>query len=150
TEANAADALAVAYETMRRVEANVFVLVARLQGIGYQFATEQRKWQERERRIEAALAMNPSMTEQVLPSPHVQRAFEMMQAAKVVLRQQFETAKKQPRDTSVRAHIGPGKETAKQVRRLERKLGTLPLSLRAFYEVVGSVDLQGQHPTLTP
>jgi hypothetical protein len=32
---------------------------------------------------------------------------------------------------------------------LERDAGTLPLSLRAFWEVVGSVDLRGNHPTET-
>jgi hypothetical protein len=37
-----------------------------------------------------------------------------------------------------------------QIRQLEKIAGTLPLSLRAFYEVVGSVDWIGNHPHLSP
>jgi hypothetical protein len=74
----------------------------------------------------------------------------MMQTARGMLRERLEAAKNQPRDTAVRAHVQPGKNAAKQVRKLEKKLGTLPLSLRAFYEVVGSIDLMGQHSSLTP
>ena len=48
------------------------------------------------------------------------------------------------------AFLRAGKDAAKQIRKLEKKLGTLPLSLRAFYEVVGSIDLMGQHRSLAP
>jgi hypothetical protein len=88
-DAVAADALAVAYETMARVHENVKLLVERLGALGYRFSS------------------NP---------PH------------------------QP----------PGKKTRKQLQKLERLVGPLPLSLRAFYDVVGSVDLVGRHPSLTP
>ena len=150
TEPYAADALAVAYETMCRVDANVRVLVERLHAIGYQFATDQSEWEEREPKIESALAMNPPVSELGLRSPHVRGALEMMEAAKAMLRERLDTAKKLTRDTSVRAHIRPGRDAAKQIQKLEKKLGTLPLSLRAFYEVVGSIDLMGQHVKLTP
>jgi hypothetical protein len=85
----AADALAVAYETMARVHENVRLLVERLNALGYRFSS------------------NP---------PH------------------------QP----------PGKQTWKELQQLERLVGPLPLSLRAFYDVVGGVDLLGRHPTLVP
>ena len=147
---HATDALAVAYETMRRVEANVRILVGRLHAIGFQFATDQSDWEERKQRAESALAMNPPVSELGLRSPHVRRALEMMEAAKGMLREQLQTAKNQRRNQSVRAHVPPTKSTAKLVRRLERKVGTLPLSLRAFYEVVGSVDFIGKHSNLTP
>ena len=147
---HAADALAVAYETMRRVEANVRVLVAKLDGIGYRFATDLSAWQERERRIESALAFNPPVSELGLRSPHVRRVLEMMDSAKRTLSQQMDVAKKQPRDSSPRAHVPPGTDTVKRIRKLEKKLGMLPLSLRVFYEVVGSIDLTGQHPSLAP
>jgi len=33
---------------------------------------------------------------------------------------------------------------------VETSIGPLPLSIRAFYEIVGSVDLIGRHPSLAP
>jgi hypothetical protein len=86
---HAADALAVAYETMRRVAANVIELNARLQALGY----------------------------------HA---------------------------TSTQPHLPPDPKAHKQVARLEKAAGALPLSLRAFYEVVGAVDWIGEHPSLAP
>jgi uncharacterized protein DUF6745 len=86
---HAADALAVAYETMRRVAANVIELNARLQALGYQA-------------------------------------------------------------TSTQPHLPPGPKAHKQVARLEKAAGALPLSLCAFYEVVGAVDWIGEHPSLSP
>jgi hypothetical protein len=47
-------------------------------------------------------------------------------------------------------HVPPGAKTAAQVARLDKTTGGLPLSLRAFYEVVGSVDWIGRHPTMAP
>jgi hypothetical protein len=88
-DALAADAFAVAYETMERVNENVHRLVERLAGLGYCFSAK---------------------------TPH------------------------QP----------PAKRTWKQLQQLERLVGPLPLSLRAFYDVVGAVDLSGRHGTLTP
>jgi hypothetical protein len=85
----AADAIAVAYETMTRVETNVRLLVERLTALGYRFSAK---------------------------SPL------------------------QP----------PDRKTWKQIQRLERMVGSLPLSLRAFYDVVGAVDFLGRHPGLTP
>jgi len=87
---HAADALAVAYETMRRVDGNVRTLAARLTGIGYRF--KQAK-------------------------PH------------------------QPPDP---------RKAPKQIARLEKAAGALPLSLRAFYDVVGAVNLIGEHPAIAP
>lgn len=85
----AADALAVAYETMSRVSTNVRTIAARLEAVGYQ------------------------KEEGVLYQP-------------------------------------PGTNTRKQIARLERKAGTLPLSLRAFYDVVGAVDWTGHHSAIAP
>ncbi len=85
----AADALAVAYEIMSRVDANVRTITARLAALGYESAEEKLRY---------------------LP--------------------------------------GPG--TFKQIARLEKLAGALPLSLRAFYDVIGSVDLIGEHPSIAP
>lgn len=42
----------------------------------------------------------------------------------------------------------PGPEIHAQIARVEELVGTLPVSLRVFYEVVGSIDLLGGHPDL--
>ena len=90
TEAYAADALAVAYETMRRVDANVGTLVRRLQALNYTFTS------------------------------------------------------------STAAHVPADREVPKAIADFEKASGSLPLSLRAFYEVVGEVNLIGHHPSLAP
>jgi hypothetical protein len=45
-------------------------------------------------------------------------------------------------------HVPPGTRVRQQLQRLEKSVGPLPLSLRAFCEVVGAVDLIGTHPAL--
>jgi hypothetical protein len=97
TDPLAADALAVAYETMHRVRDNVTKIVARLAAMGYQFTTPEGRARSRDD-----------------------------------------------------AHVLPNARTAKRVQRLEKEAGALPLSLRAFCEVVGAVDLIGRHPSLAP
>jgi hypothetical protein len=47
-------------------------------------------------------------------------------------------------------HIPPDKKTRKQMATLEKKAGPLPLSLCAFYEVVGAIDWCGEHSRLNP
>ena len=42
----------------------------------------------------------------------------------------------------------PGPEVHQQIARVEGLVGLLPVSLRVFYEVVGSIDLLGGHPDL--
>jgi hypothetical protein len=93
----AADALAVAYETMRRVHENVRAVVSGLVSLGYEFTTPDGR---------------PRPTREV--------------------------------------HVPPESRTPKRVQRLEKNAGMLPLSMRAFCEVVGAVDLIGHHPSLAP
>jgi hypothetical protein len=83
---NTADALAVAYETMRRVDANVRRISAELQALEYHATSD--------------------------------------------------------------LHTLPGPTVHGQLARLERKAGVLPLSIRAFYEIVGAVDWTGEHQGL--
>jgi hypothetical protein len=97
SDPRAADALAVAYETMSRVDANVRTLVTRLAEIGFEFTTP-------------------------------------------------DGARRRSKD----AHVAPDARAAKRIQRVEKSVGPLPLSIRAFYEVVGSVDLIGRHPSLAP
>ena len=86
---HAADALAVAYETMSRVEANVRTVSGRLVQLGF-------------------------------------------------------TKSDGP------LHTPPHRGVDTQIRQLEKAAGTLPISLRAFYEIVGSVDWMGNHTGLLP
>ena len=88
---HAADALAVAYETMQRVERNVRTIVTRLGTLGYRFTT-------------------PDGTRRAPDS----------------------------------AHRPPGRAVRRHFARLEKATGMLPISLRVFLEVVGSVDLVGE------
>jgi hypothetical protein len=48
------------------------------------------------------------------------------------------------------AHDPPGSSIHRQLARLEKKVGAIPLSLRAFYEVVGAVNWIGEHAGLAP
>jgi hypothetical protein len=150
TDPFAADALAVAYETMRRVEANVRTVAKRLSDLGYRFRTEASAWQERDSAINFALGFDPRPSELGMQSPHVQRLTEMIGQMREKLASQREAVRKLPRDDNPRAHIPPPGNTAKLLAKLEKKAGTIPLSLRVFYEVVGAVDLLGSHPSINP
>ncbi len=88
-EAHAADALAVAYETMRRVDANVRTVSARLTQLGF-------------------------------------------------------TPGEEP------LHTPPNENAPTQIRELEEVAGTVPISLRAFYEIVGAVNWNGQLAGVLP
>ena len=116
TEPYAADALAVAYETMRRVRENVQMLVERLHEIGYRFSTEQTDWEARKRGIESLLSMDVPVSELGLRSPHIRRALEMMDGAKQVLRERLDASAKIVRDPNVRAHVQPASDSRKQLR----------------------------------
>jgi len=97
SEPLAADALAVAYETMSRVDQNVRAVVTRLGEIGFEFTTP-------------------------------------------------DGARRRVSDV----HVLPDARIAKRIQRIEKASGPLPLSIRAFYEVVGSIDLIGRHPSVAP
>jgi hypothetical protein len=102
---HAADALAVAYETMHRVEANIRTIAERLRALGYRFVYPGsggglfglRKPQEH--------------------LPHV------------------------PPPANVRALLTELEDTAG---------GPMPLSLRAFFEIVGEINFNGDHPSIAP
>jgi hypothetical protein len=105
---HAADALAVAYETMRRVDLNVRTLVERLHALGYRFG------------------------------PPVGAAGRVIALFRRDRREQE------------KAHVPPAPGARATRVRIEKRIGPLPLSIRAFFELVGSVDLTGRHQALTP
>lgn len=147
---HAADALAVAYETMARVDANVRTVTARLLAMNYAFKTGAMQVDRLVQRVEGAMNFDLSSVRSASTSPHVQNMLKMLQHAQGALTEQLAKAKSAPRDETVHAHVRPGPQVRKQLARLEKIAGALPLSLRVFYEVVGSVDWIGRHPTLAP
>jgi hypothetical protein len=111
SEAHAADALAVAYETMERVDRNVRILVERLNGLGYRF-------------VDPGSGFGGSG----------------------LLGKLFGRG-----PTLHPPHVPPDPGTAKMIAKMEKLAdGPLPLSVRAFFEVVGAVNLTGEHDTLAP
>ena len=105
SDIHAADALAIAYETMSRVGQNVRLLADRLKGMGYNF---------------------------VLPGSGGGL---------------FGFGKAKAHEP----HVPPPTGVADRITELETIAGgPIPLSLRAFFETVGEVDLNGDHPSLAP
>ena len=133
----AADALAVAYETMRRVRANVETLVQRLTAMGYVFQPDG----------PSTGPANMQIGGMVVP---LSRMFGMLMKATGKMASQPRTPGPNPGDTAPRAHVPPGPNARKEVADFEKEYAMLPLSLRAFYEVVGEVNLNGTHPLLDP
>ncbi len=163
----AADASAVARETMRRACHNVEVLVTRLDAIGYRFMALQdhdRITKEANSRVfriimEVSARMDSgdkrrSNTIRILRSPEyrkeiVERAEQARQATIQSLDGAGRRAKRPLKDPTVWSV--PGKNTAKDLDQLERLAGgPLPLSLRAWYQEVGGVSLLGWHSLLSP
>ncbi len=142
-EPNAADALAVAYETMRRVEANVGAVAGRLREMNYQFQTSGMTLDRWTERAEPLTTIDPLQIKGVADSPHLKNLLNMFKRGQDKLSEQVATVKHAPRDQTVRAHVPPNAQVRKQIARLEKVAGALPLSLRVFYEVVGSVDWIG-------
>lgn len=105
------DALAVAYETMRRARFNINLLIPRLRAYGYQFGYA---W----------------VTEQ--------QGYDTDLVASVAARE--------ARQPSV-PWGPPQPEVYERVIELERLIGgSIPISLRAWYEVVGQVNFVGELP----
>jgi len=110
SDAHLADALAVAYETMRRVEQNVRMLAERLTGLGYRF-------------VDAGSGGGG------LFAALFGRRGGMLHAP----------------------HVPPEPGTFEAIRELERAVGgPIPLSLRAFFDVVGAVDFTGEQEAISP
>jgi hypothetical protein len=102
---HAPDALAVAYETMHRVEQNVATLAQRLKAMDYRFVY-----------------------------PGSEGGFLGLRKAR-----------------AHEPHVLPAADAHAKIAELEKLVGgPVPLSLRAFFEVVGEVNFNGDHPSLAP
>ena len=146
-DGHAADALAVAYEIMGRVNENVKTLVQRLSAMGYAFQTQAALHDTAMGRMQSTLDQMSSIQ---TPGnfPGADKMFEQMKGFQGMFAGLMAKMAEKPKSTKVRAHVPPGPGTWKAIRKLEKTAGPLPLSLRAFYAVVGEVDLIGSHPAI--
>ena len=152
SDPHAADALAVAYETMQRVDANVRTLVQRLQTMNYTFTAGAGETGP------ITMEMGPNATRVDLNdvlgmAAGLQQtgglAGKMAKALASLLQSTAKAAPQPPRDKTSRPHVPPDASVRKELARFDKKF-PLPLSLRAFYEVVGEVNLIGHHPSIMP
>jgi hypothetical protein len=167
------DAVAVARETMARARQNVETLIKRLDGIGYRFMTRQRALQGLAAHMEGFQELAAKQLESIrtnqLPG------FESIQAVmRGFTKGQFLSAAEQiahgPQMLGVIQHLRAGASVESPANSLEdpsiytradkrdakfenaeRILGgPLPISLRAWSEVVSHVSFLGSHPILNP
>jgi hypothetical protein len=115
--------------------------------MNYQFHTSGMALDTWTERAEPLTTIDPLDIKGVANLPRLLNIFKRGQDS---LAEQVATAKRAPRDHTVHAHVPPNAQVSKQIARLEKVAGALPLSLRVFYEVVGSVEWIGSHPTLAP
>ena len=154
-DAHVADALAVAYETMRRVQVNVRTLVERLTAMQYTFGMPDGPLDVAFGGPEGVTRMGfDQLVRRVIGSgktpniPGLPNLADMMAKARDLIAAQG-TGKQEARERA-RAHTQPPPDIHDQIVSFEREYVVLPLSLRTFYEVVGEVNLIGSHPTLAP
>jgi hypothetical protein len=130
------DAQAVAHETMQRVKRNIEKIYQRLQSIGYQFVAEKP-------------APNPfkgleqQLEQDSLLGSIFGNLFNNLQA-------KMDSLGGSPGQNTKtrRAYNPPDEGIIQALDDYEREIGLLPLSVRAWCEIVGDVDFIGDHPNL--
>lgn len=153
TEPLYTDAVAVAHETIRRVRHNIGLLIPRLVGLGYLFgygwlqppASQPFGWREREwyrasldwaRKQPPILSSATDAEEELADARARLLRLRELSAPPIIVahwEQRIATAEAIPRAKSA-------------VDTFERNVGLLPLSVRAWYELVGGVNFVGLHP----
>jgi hypothetical protein len=154
----AVDALAVAYETMHRAARNIAILVARLETIGYEFRGDvfSPYWKTSIADAATREAVEGRLDELVeewlateVPkdmAPHLIAWSEQnRRRAEAELH-----ARREARMGIVRPHLPPEPAVDFRLKRIEKLAGEMPLSLRAWYQTVGAVNLVGSHRELVP
>jgi hypothetical protein len=76
-------------------------------------------------------------------------AYATMERAAHNVRFLIETLNRLQYEFAGDAHTPPSAQSRKDWRKVESKIGALPLSLRAWWDVVGAVDLTGDHDLLS-
>jgi len=163
------DAQAVANETMKRVRHNAEVVVARLESLGYQFKSNadsigemlERMQQRMEQtdRFREFLRRNPPKPDPNFPEfeavlEPLRRQNEAAEQQRLTAREKLNAMQEQIRErgresVNSQAIKAPSSTVVDEIAEIEEWCGgPLPLSLRAWCEIVGSVSLVGTHPAL--
>ena len=167
------DGVAVARETMTRARENVETLISRLDGIGYEFLTPQRAVQGLAAHLEGMQALAAKQlealrtnqfpgyeslealqpgfiknqfvpaAEQIANSPRMQHLIDWMRAGKSA-----ENPANSLGDVNIYTRAANREAELENVERILG--GPLPISLRAWSEVVSHVSFLGSHPVLNP
>jgi hypothetical protein len=165
-----ADAQAVANETMKRVRDNAEVVVARLESLGYQFESHvdgigemlqgMQQGMEQADRYAEFLRQNPSAPHPNFPEfravlEPLRRQNEALEPQRLAARETLKALQDQIRErrgepAEHQAIKAPSSTVADEIAEIEEWAGSpLPLSLRAWCEIVGTVSLVGAHPALS-
>jgi hypothetical protein len=155
------DAQAVAQETMRRARHNVETLIVRLEKLGYEFQTAERDARESLHGLNRAMGLLKTVDKLTAGSDSNPVVEKMRQRNRAMPDNplfkgmlgwlQQSAAKAAPADPLKNPDVysSPTERVPKDLARCEKSIGgPLPLSLRAWCEIVGSVSLMGSHPVL--
>jgi len=155
------DAYAVAQETMRRARHNVESIIVKLEKLGYEFLTASKRAEGGLKGLSQAMEMMKAVDQLTAgdrSNPHVealrQRSRGMLDSPlfkNLLGSLQQRAAAPAPVEALKNPDVftPPGKNVAKDIKSFEKSIGgPLPLSLRAWCEIVGSVSLMGTHPVL--
>ena len=135
------DARKVALETMQRAKRNIEKLYERLQKLGYEFEIEKSK-----------PIGNPlkDLGQQISNDPLLKNLFGSLANGLESLQSMFNSMGSTPQHPPKvwRAYMPPEDDIEEKLQAFEREIGLLPLSVRAWCEVVGTVDFVGDYPGL--
>jgi hypothetical protein len=168
-----ADAAVVATETMRRARHNVELLIQRLAEAGYRFVSPEDDAglnpvpaasvfgqapqgsggplaeAMREAMERAQQRLRERMTPEGRERMAAQRA--MIDEHKAALAAKVAASLKKPPLRNPDVFDPPTAKTAALLKKIEKAAGgPMPISLRAWYEQVGGVSLNGSHPVINP
>lgn len=135
------DARAVAQETMRRARRNIETLYQRLQSIGFQFDCE---------RLQSGKNPLAGLRDQLADNPLMKSVFGNMVSGLEGIMQAFglPEGEKAGQVSPPRAYEPPEADIKQRLDEFEQVIGKIPLSVRAWCEIVGSVDFVGDYPGL--
>jgi hypothetical protein len=140
------DARAVARETMERARRNIETIYKRLQSIGYQFEAERSYKKGPDQAADLLNGLRDQLAGDSMLESMFGRMLGSLESMSEQLGQMFPAAD-QPVE-SPKGFTPPDSDIVEQLDDFEREIGKLPLSVRAWCEIVGSVDFVGDHPGL--
>lgn len=151
-------AWSVAQETMRRARHNVETIVKRLDQIGYEFWNGRHGPSTPRVNISSVEALYKSAMEHspALQSAAFRQQFGQLLEKAKVMRATTEAMRSLDAPLApITSHLDddivfspPSARTNAMIRKLEKNGLFLPLSLKAWAEMVGDINLSGAHPTL--